>query len=428
MAHVYEQRVPRVAICITGAMKMTPNTAPAMARHIQSHVVEPWSADVYAGIEIYNSLAESGFLNKYFGTLRPKRLRVYCPQTGCNANLAKWCQWPACVAGEAPKANPKWYATHWEQIKHCNEPLKKTPSFELMALKRRNCFSDILEYEQQQAADNLRYDYIYYQRPEVWHSSPRRLEELTLLSRTGGIWVNSGACNPRLTSGGASAAEVVTRVRRPASECLEEQRQIQSARQQEANGATQTPSGKAAFHRAASLRAQWAAESCTAASDHSSLIPRRWADAYFTAVNWADQVMSNKTFGCGESYGSSSGVCSCLPAKLSPGFQGMNQECMQSNWFVHNSIPWSSHPWRGTWAYGLEKDGVTVALAVSGKMPAHCVLAPEGTVFNVDAHIKHLGLVKQVARTRDPNGSYAIYRWGMEFKRPMWCNSSSPLW
>eukprot|EP00966_Prymnesium_polylepis_P019438 448116-Prymnesium_polylepis.1 len=188
---------PRVAICLTGAMKMNPDAAPFLAQHTRSHVTVPWDADAFVVIEVLSTLAESRALHQYFKILQPRHMIVYCPKRGCHSDVAKWCRGASCETRLAQPARPMW--TSRRTLKHCEQPVKMTPTYEWQSEKRRVCFDQIVKHEKARAGQH-QYDYIAYQRPEDWSPTKRSVQELSLLDESGGIWVNNGLCHPDCTT------------------------------------------------------------------------------------------------------------------------------------------------------------------------------------------------------------------------------------
>ena len=88
----------RVAMCLTGALKMNPDAAPAMAMHILSHTIMPWRADVFVVIEIGNTLIESRALRDYAVTTGARSVQVLCAIPGCHEDVQTWCHLPNCTA------------------------------------------------------------------------------------------------------------------------------------------------------------------------------------------------------------------------------------------------------------------------------------------------------------------------------------------
>ena len=432
---------PTVALCITGSLKMNPDAAPAMARHLVSHVLTPWSADAFVGIEITGTLTESEYMQQFAEVLRPKRMRVYCPTAGCHRHLASWCQLPACQAQKTPPVNRIWGDL---RLQHCNTPFKKSPSFELMSRKRQLCYDDVMDYERDRMTASVthrrakarhQYQYIAYQRPELWHPSPRRPEEFALLDATGGIWVNGGLCNPACTTcykgKEKDGAPFATAVRRTREECNAFGTFVSEAKSgafDKSKMAALPAADASALQRRVAEMGDFGRQTCSAPSDHAAVVPRRWAPAYFASVDLVDAIARNSSFGCSNSFGISSGLCMC-------GIEGMNQECMLSSWLSYNGVPWSAQPWSGSWVYGAEGEAiiigggggtnVTPPLWTRGRPTAlhnaHCEPAPPGSVFKPDHGLHRLGL-------KSDAGSFHVYRFGQTIPGTWRCNSSSPLW
>eukprot|EP00966_Prymnesium_polylepis_P200128 4637877-Prymnesium_polylepis.1 len=340
--HRSRAEAPRVALCITGAPRMNPDALPAMARHVRSHVIRPWRADVFVGIEILGTSAESAMLGAAVGVLRPKAVKVYCPLMGCHQNLTLWCRSPGC---EVLPAHKPIGPPHIQM--HCGQRLRQRPSFELMSVKREECYRDIVNYEASvQAGSSMpsrteglwQYNFVAYARPDLWYATPRRRQELFLLDNMHGIWINGGDCAGKYT-------------KRPPAECMEE-------RDKEST--------------------------CTSASDHMAVMRRHWAPSYFSAAQLITQIRVNSSFGCKDFFGAASGICECAKARI----MGMSSECMLSSWLVGQSVPYARYPWKTVFAWGLDgrglvtvdaRSGMITEMEKNGEIPGHCELVKSGS-------------------------------------------------
>lgn len=430
VAHQTKRVGRRVALCLTGAMKMNPDTAPAMAQHILSHVVLPWSTDVFGAVEILGTLIESKNLHEYYKILQPKRMLVYCPPTkGCHGHVATWCLSPSCRILRAPRAHPMWGGRR--QLLHCGQSIKMSPTFEWQTEKRKVCYDAVLEHERENREERLSYDYIAYQRPEDWTPTRRSVAELDLLDRDGGIWVNNGLCNPTCSTcyGGKESngdPPAVSFVRNRDT-CFREM--AFSAAVRAGAGAYNTSlmqrADAKAFWSDVSAKRIEAKKGCGAASDQAALVPRRFAESYFSAFDLVTQLATNQSFGCGESFGAASGICGCAVE--------VGTECLLSAWLRHRAVWWSASPYKITWAYGIDgrgsviitsgqtsKTGVTTMRGAP--LPAHCLqVTGAQTPYEITPHLQRLGIMPDMDKT-------GIYRWRQSFTSFVKCNASSPLW
>jgi hypothetical protein len=386
---------------------MNADAAPAMARHIRGHIVRPWRADVFMGIEIIGAAGEINALGAAVRVLRPRKAAVYCPETGCHESLGVWCKLPTCETLNAPRPNIL--------RAHCNQKLRRRPSFEMMSHKKQRCFTHILQQEASGLPRSLahphsptasRYDVVAYMRPDLWYSSPRHRSDLTiLLSSIPGILLNGGTCDG-----------VVTK-RVGKERCLA------------ANETYKTQRG-------------W----CTAASDHSALMHRRWAPDYFSAAELTTHMANNASFGCESSFGAASGVCECtVHRKL-----GLPPECLLSSWLSHTAVPYSRVPWKTVFAMGMDDEGNAVMDArsglkyLNGSIPSHCTLVPKGS-FKTRGHLEQLFFANRTRGKRPtkamwagphpnswidglPEKAYTLYRPQETLKAFLRCNTSSPVW
>lgn len=279
--------IPRIALCITGAPRMSADALPAMAKHVLSHVARPWGADIFFGIEILGTAGEVAAVQGAASVLQPKRMTVYCPATGCHANLTSWCVSPECVITQAAEVTGP---PHLKS--HCNQEFKATPSYELMTLKRQQCFNQIQEYEATRR-HKLTYDIVSYARPDLWHWHKLSLQDLSGLQDADGIWVNGGDCGGEYT-------------KRTKAEC-------------------------------AVLNTRTDKRRCSAASDHMAVMYRRYASIYFGAAQLIPTMLHNRSFGCGSTFGAHSGVCDCT--------ESMFQECMLSSWLISQAVPYNRCAW-----------------------------------------------------------------------------------
>ena len=361
---------PHVALCITGVLKFTPNAAPAMARHIKSRLADPWRADVFAVIEILDTLAESVAMEQFAKVLQLKSLALYCPAAGkicsnphpghkstapfpctrtnggCHLDVKRWCNSRSRCSNQTAVA-PKTLKLF--QREHCHQKLKATETFELMSNKREHCFAAVRAEEQRRSHRGAlwSYDYIAYARPELWYPYPRSLDDFALLRSTPGIWVNGGQCDS------------VTAFRREPELCDGDRLK-------------------------APLRddSTFAKASCSAASDMAAVVPRRWAPHYFSAGQLVNEMERNASYGCGSSFGVSSGICACAGIVF--------QECLLSTWLIGHQVPYNGMPWKAVFAFGIDDNGNAIMDGRSGKpgqplpvlkgkpMPPHCELVEPG--------------------------------------------------
>ena len=323
----------RVALCVTGAPRMNPDALPVMARHLHSHVVRPWAANVFLGIEVLGTAAESAMLEAAATELGPIHTTVYCPVGGCNASFARWCGQPSCelLTAPVPKGPPF-------LREHCSQKLRLRASFELMSLKRQRCFGEVLNHEQllqQRLRQHWQYEFVAYARPDLFHLSPRRAQDLALVSGFNGVHVNGGDC----------AGE------------YQRQTQVWCA------------------NKSATDDRQKLVRECSPASDHMAVMHRRFAPGYFSAADLITGILGNKSYMCNTSFGTASGICECSDSNPQRRAIGLQPECMLSSWLTEQAIPWGRYSWSTALARGLDTRGmVVVDTSARGDLPAHCTV------------------------------------------------------
>ena len=164
---------------------------------------------------------------------------------------------------------------------------------------------------------------------------------------------------------------------------------------------------------------------CGPASDQAALVPRRLAKDYFSAFDLVQQIATNESFGCGTSFGSSTGCCGCA--------EYVGTECLLSSWLRHRGVWWSASPYRVTWAYGIDKEGnVIITAGQTSKtgvttmrgapLPPHCEQVTNAqTPYEPQLGLQGLG----IHHKDDITG---IYRWRQRFSSYVKCKVASPLW
>lgn len=435
---------PRVALCLTGALKMNPDAAPLVAKHILSHTARPWNADVFVVVEISNTLVESHALRDYAGNVNAVDTQVLCAKPGCHDSVSTWCLAPTCTNRSADVAHHMFSSRQ----RHCGQLIKQTPTFQFQSLKRQACYGAILQREQKLGQ---RFDYIAYQRPELWTPRARAMDELAILERLPGIWVDRGRCQvectaevcgvttkakPNASSTSSSVAPSIPPARvTPRSDCekverLKAEMKTKAAKlSQERNQSEKVVIASLPETREIS---KIVSNECGVASDQAAVVPRRYADDYFSAADLVGHIASNRTFGCTEFYGGSSGICACGGT---PWGSYPSQECMLTAWLRHRDVPWSNVPWDSAWALGLAEGGKVAITGMTGERaprargvpfpPPHCEVDPKG--YKAATGLSKLGVHVQ-STSKMHHG--ALYRFSSSVGgRPVLkCDPSSPLW
>lgn len=385
-----------------------PNLAPAMARHLLSHVLRPWRADAFANLEIGSTYAESKALEHFMGILEPKRSAITCPPNDCHKHVDTWCNGPRCAKVAFVQPHSLW-TDRSLKLMHCGAPVNsRHVTFEQMTRKRDACYTGILEYERVASNFKKPYKYIVYTRPDLWWSAARALEEFRVLDATGGIYVNGGSCNENM--------KPRPFVLRTSQQCARSTNVTHRVELEHETGTIQ----------------------CQAPSDMFAVVPRQWAAAYFSANTMTELLAhpDHRKYPCNRTMAASCGLCQCwLPTATTPGL-GMTPECLLGWWLVHNGVPWSSDPAaRNTApAHALASDGQGALISVKyigmkgqRTLPSHCE-SYNGTI-DLASMLRSVGIQHYTsggAKAREELKH--IYRNDAKMTSMMWCNTSSDLW